>query len=150
LGTRLAEFAQQGKQLRELGAQLDELRARELYTRARAARSSEADLACHVEQRGQGTLQELRGLGQSYASQPRGVFVGVLQDPPSLLVAASEDSGIDAAALIRGALGASGGRGGGTARQAQGTLPNAAALDAALAVIRTGLGLHPNAADPAP
>ncbi|HVZ36395.1 MAG TPA: alanyl-tRNA editing protein, partial [Polyangiaceae bacterium] len=116
LSTRLGEFAQQSKQLRDLGAQLDELRARELYTRARAARSSDADLACHIEQRAQGTLQELRGLGQSYASQSRGVFVGVLQDPPSLLVAASEDSGIDAAALIRGALGASGGRGGGTAR----------------------------------
>jgi alanyl-tRNA synthetase len=144
LGTRLAEFAQQGKQLRELGAQLDELRARELYSRARAARSSDADLACHFERRVQGTLQELRGLGQSYASQPRGVFVGVLEDPPSLLLAASEDSGVDAAALIRGALGAGGGRGGGTARQAQGTLPHAGALDAALAVIRTGLGLPAN------
>jgi alanyl-tRNA synthetase len=68
------------------------------------------------------------------------VFIAVLEQPPSILLATSADTGVDARALLGGALARAGGRGGGSARLAQGTVDNAIALDAALSDIRAGLG----------
>ena len=53
-----------------------------------------------------------------------------LAEPPSVLLATSADSGIDAGQILKAALQAVGGRGGGTARMAQGSVPDAAALAA--------------------
>jgi alanyl-tRNA synthetase len=66
-------------------------------------------------------------------AQPRAIFVAALQDPPSVMLAASEDAGIDAGKLLKAALTAAGGRGGGTPRMAQGSVPDASKLDAILA-----------------
>ena len=49
------------------------------------------------------------------------------------MLAASEDAGIDAGKLLKAALTAAGGRGGGTPRMAQGGVPDASKLDAILA-----------------
>jgi alanyl-tRNA synthetase len=62
---------------------------------------------------------------------PRAVFVGAIGDPPTVLLATSEDSGIDAGAALKQALGEVGGRGGGNQRVAQGSAP-AAALEAVI------------------
>jgi alanyl-tRNA synthetase len=61
-----------------------------------------------------------------------------------VLLAASESSGIDAGALLKAALAASGGRGGGSPRLAQGTVPDATALDTALQALAARLGALPN------
>ncbi len=53
----------------------------------------------------------------------KGIFVATLKDPPSVLLAASADSGIDAGKVLKAALTAAGGRGGGNARIAQGSVP---------------------------
>ncbi len=76
-----------------------------------------------------GSLEELRALAQSFTAQPKAVFLAALSDPPSILLAASADSGIDAGRTLKAALTEAGGRGGGAARIAQGSVPNAALID---------------------
>jgi alanyl-tRNA synthetase len=61
------------------------------------------------------------------------VVVGVLTNPPSVLLASSEDSGIDAGRILKERLTAAGGRGGGSPRLAQGSVPDAAALELVVA-----------------
>jgi alanyl-tRNA synthetase len=137
---RLSELAQQASALRAAREALDEYRARELYTRAGERSDTGRGLVVSVEKLIAGSLQELRGIAQRYASLPRAVFVATLESPPSILLAASESSGIDAGALLKAALAASSGRGGGSPRLAQGTVSDAAALDAVLQALGSRLG----------
>jgi len=140
LEARSHELQQALKRERELQRAIDEVRAREQYAQALARAPSAAQVAL-LERRQSGTLQDLRGVAQQYAAQPRGVFVAALDQPPSLLIATAEDSGIDAALLLRSALTAAGGRGGGSARLAQGSAPSVPALEQALAAVARQLGL---------
>jgi len=57
------------------------------------------------------------------------VVVGALTDPPSVLLATSEDSNVDAGRTLKEKLAAVGGRGGGSPRLAQGSVPDAAAVE---------------------
>jgi alanyl-tRNA synthetase len=82
-----------------------------------------------VRQANSGTLDELRALAQSFTAQPQAVFVATLSSPPSVLLATSADSGVDAGQRLKAALAEAGGRGGGTARMAQGSVPDAALLE---------------------
>jgi alanyl-tRNA synthetase len=76
-----------------------------------------------------GSLEELRALAQNFTAQPQAVFVATLASPPSVLLATSADSGVDAGQKLKAALAESGGRGGGTARMAQGSVPDGSLLD---------------------
>ena len=80
-----------------------------------------------------GSLEDLRALAQSFTAQPKAVFVAALAQPPSVLAAASADAGFDAGKLLKAALAEAGGRGGGTPRIAQGSVPGAELLEAVLA-----------------
>jgi alanyl-tRNA synthetase len=80
-----------------------------------------------------GSLDDLRGLAQSFTAQPRAMFIAAVAEPPSVLLAVSADAGIDAGKVLKSALTQAGGRGGGTARAAQGSVPNAALLDQVVA-----------------
>jgi alanyl-tRNA synthetase len=82
-------------------------------------------------------VERLRPLAQAFAALPRAVFVGVVEEPPSLLLAAAPDSGIEAGPLLRAALDAVGGRGGGNSRMGQGSAPSLAALEQVIAVVTT-------------
>ena len=73
---------------------------------------------------------DLRALGQAATQLARTVFLATSDTPPTILLATSADSGVDAGAVLKAALGAAGGRGGGSPRLAQGTVPDAAALAA--------------------
>jgi alanyl-tRNA synthetase len=115
---------------RELEARLDALQARELYLAA----APDADGVRWVLLREARPMERQRSLGQAVAALARAVFIGAAANPPGLLVAASEDSGQDAAALLRTALARVGGRGGGSSRLAQGTVPTEA-LPQALAIL---------------
>jgi alanyl-tRNA synthetase len=77
-------------------------------------------------------LEEVRALAPAVAALPRAALLAALHDPPTVVVAASPDSGVDAGRALREALGAVGGRGGGSPTVAQGSAPDAAAADAAL------------------
>lgn len=118
--------------LRTLETELAARIARERYDTVQA---DDAGVRRVIERRAAGSLDDLRPLALATASLPRALFVGAVESPAALLVAASDDSGFDAGRAIKAALADAGGRGGGSARLAQGTLPSREALDRALASI---------------
>jgi alanyl-tRNA synthetase len=118
-----------GKLRHKLEAQLAEYQGRELY----AATAADAGGVRRVVRRlASGNLEDVCAMAQSFTAQSKGVFLVLLEQPPSVLLAVSEDAGLDAGQLIKSALAQTGGRGGGTARLAQGSVPNREALDAVL------------------
>jgi alanyl-tRNA synthetase len=110
---------------RELQETLDLCRARELY--AAATPESTGIRRVTVREDGQSGAT-LRGLAQAFTSMPLTVFVGAVASPPAIVLATSTDSGIDAAGLLKSLLTSVGGRGGGSARLAQGIVPGRAQL----------------------
>jgi alanyl-tRNA synthetase len=113
------------KTCRKLGEEVNRYRGKELYDGA----TPDASGVRRVLWRTPARLEDLRALAQSFTAHPKAVFVGVVEDPPSVLLAASADSMIDAGRLLKEKLTAAGGRGGGSARLAQGSLPDRAALE---------------------
>ncbi|MGC8792784.1 MAG: alanyl-tRNA editing protein [Bryobacteraceae bacterium] len=118
------------KARRKLALELTLRRGRELY---QSAMPDAAGVRCLVQRFDRGKAdEELRSLAQGFCEGSRAVFLAVWENPPSLLLAVSADSGWDAGALVRRALGEAGGRGGGSARMGQGSAPDASALRLAL------------------
>ena len=112
-------------------------RARDLYE----ATTPGADgVRLAVVRRETGAVDEVRPLAQAFIGLPRAAFVAAVagSQPPALLLAASEDSGIDAARTLRDALAAAGGRGGGSPRMAQGSVPDLEGLDRAVTAVMRG------------
>jgi alanyl-tRNA synthetase len=80
----------------------------------------------HVEQ---GAIDDaLRTRAQAFVAQGSAVFLAVSKNPPSVLLAASADSGIHAGDRVKSAVTEAGGRGGGNQALAQGSLPATADL----------------------
>jgi alanyl-tRNA synthetase len=71
----------------------------------------------------------IRAMAQGVAALDQTRFVATLATPPTIFFATSADTGLDAGALLKRALGPVGGRGGGSPRLAQGTAPSADTLD---------------------
>jgi alanyl-tRNA synthetase len=130
----------QGEQLRaaenerrKLERELATFRAKSLYdaaatdTRGRKVVRHEA-----------GSMDELRTVAQAIAALPGAVLVGTVAEPPSLLLAAAEDTGIDAGRTLREVVTKFGGRGGGSPRVAQGTVPDKGRLAEAVASMVAG------------
>jgi alanyl-tRNA synthetase len=117
------------KARRKLEVELAAFQGHELY--AATAPGSDG-LRRHTRRLERGGLDELRALAQSFTGQPKSVFVAALDDPPSVLLAASADSGIDAGKLLKAALAQTGGRGGGSSRIAQGSVAHRELLDRVL------------------
>jgi alanyl-tRNA synthetase len=121
---------------RDLESALAGYRARELYqTSAQGAGSARVVMV----QEEAGPPDRLRALAQAVAGLPQGVFLGATRTPAGVIVASAEDSGVDVGRLVREVLGRVGGRGGGNARLAQGSLPSAEALEGAVAQLRATL-----------
>lgn len=78
---------------------------------------------------------ELRTIAQAFTTGEKAVFIAVSTDPPSILVAASKDAGVHAGNLVKAAVTANGGRGGGSPTLAQGSVPAADALERVKAAI---------------
>jgi len=120
---------------RELAEAAAGLRARELY--AGAAPDARGRRVAIVRETA-GPVDRLRALGQAYSALPAAVFLGVVESPPAVLLAAGRDAGMDAGKLLKSALEARGGRGGGNARSAQGTVRDRADLDPVVAALLAG------------
>jgi alanyl-tRNA synthetase len=110
---------------RKLEKELAAFRGRERYDAA----SPDADGIRTIVVRDAGSMDELKTVAQAALALPRCVVVGALVSPPSVLIAASEDSGVDAGKVLKAELAAAGGRGGGSPRMAQGSVPDAASLE---------------------
>ncbi len=110
---------------RRLETELARYQGRELYD---AASTDASGLRRTVRRLATGTFDELRPLAQSFIAQPKAVFIGIIEQPPSILLATSADSGVDAGKTLQPLLAQAGGRGGGNARMAQGSVPAREAL----------------------
>ena len=117
---------------REMQADVDRYRARELYEAATPDATGIRRVA--VIDSGQ-PLEALRGLAQAFAAMPMAIFVGGVGSPPAVVLAASPDTRVDAAGVLKGLLASVGGRGGGSAALAQGVLPGRSQLDVVVASI---------------
>jgi alanyl-tRNA synthetase len=120
---------------RAVETQLADVQARELH---QAAVPDARGIRVVVRREVEGPVDRFKALAQAMAALPRTLFVGTVSQPPGLLVAASKDSGIDAGRLLRAGLEPAGGRGGGSARTAQGSLKDPAALEGVIAAITRG------------
>ena len=98
-------------------------RARELFDAA----PPNTDGVRRVEFRAS-ALDELRALAHAASALPKTAFIGLCDTPPTVIFAASEDSGLNAGVLLKTALASHGGRGGGNPKIAQGTMADPAAL----------------------
>jgi alanyl-tRNA synthetase len=114
------------KKTRKLQLDLAAYQGRDLYE---ATIPGEDSIRRAVQRAQNGNLEDLRAVAQSFTAQPKSIFLAVLDEPPSVLLAASADAGIDAGKLVKASVSAAGGRGGGNARIAQGSVPDAAALE---------------------
>jgi alanyl-tRNA synthetase len=81
------------------------------------------------------SMDPLRAMAQAIAALPKAIYQGTVAAPPGIVFAASADSGVNAGELLKSALGANGGRGGGSPRVAQGTVADAAALQRVLQLL---------------
>jgi alanyl-tRNA synthetase len=72
----------------------------------------------------------LRAKAQAITGRGKAVVLAVAANPPGVLIACSADTGLNAGAILKQALLASGGRGGGSAVLAQGSLPDPEAAHA--------------------
>jgi alanyl-tRNA synthetase len=120
------------KAVKKMGLDLAVYQGKDLYGATTAGGDGLRRVVRRLER---GNLEELRAVAQNFTAQPKAVFVAMLSDPPSVLLAASEDAGMDAGKVLKAALTAAGGRGGGNARMAQGSVASAAALEEVLAKI---------------
>jgi alanyl-tRNA synthetase len=124
--------AQQGKlieaekQRRKLAGELATGRGRELYANGDRV---------HIAHRA-AIDEETRQEAQGFTSNPGAVFIAVCEDPPSVLLAVSADAGMHAGNTLKPLLAELGGKGGGSATSAQGSLPDRHAADALLEKLR--------------
>jgi alanyl-tRNA synthetase len=117
---------------RDLGERLAGYRAAELYAGAVPDETGRRTIVAREES---GTIDRLRALAQAVARMPKAVFIGTAGTPPAVLLAAAEDSGVDAGRVLKAALEREGGRGGGNPLLAQGTVPDQAAVEAVIRAI---------------
>ncbi len=89
--------------------------------------------------------EELRAEALSFSAAGPAIFLAAAENPPALMLACSKDSRINAGDLLKQALGAAGGRGGGNSTLAQGSLPSGlaskGALEGAIATLAAQLNL---------
>ena len=110
---------------RRLQGELDVNRARERHGTAVPDANGRRVVR---ERTHEGSPDVWREFALAYSALPGAVFIGVSESPPSVLLATSADAGIDAGQALRRALEQAGGRGGGSPRMAQGSVPSRDAL----------------------
>jgi alanyl-tRNA synthetase len=126
---QLALLAELQAENRRLGESLAAFQAAELH----AAATPRADGLRIVLQRITSGVDTKRAVALAFAPLTNALFIAVSPSPPSVLVATSVDSGVDAGKALKPLLDRVGGRGGGSARLAQGSAPTIEAIDRVVA-----------------
>ena len=116
------------KSTQRLATELATREGRELH----AATAPDADGLRRVTEKGP-IGDAMRAKAQAFTAGGSAVFLAICEDPPTLLLAASPDSGMHAGERLKAALAAASGRGGGNQTLAQGS---AASVDALGVVTR--------------
>jgi len=110
---------------RRLSSELAQARGRELYT----ATAPGPEGIRKVLRRVESISDDLRAEAQSFTAGEKSMFLVLASDPPSILLAASKDSGVNAGEILKAAVTKAGGRGGGSATMAQGSVPSKEVLE---------------------
>jgi alanyl-tRNA synthetase len=113
------------KARRKLANELATLRGRELY----ATTQPDEQETRRVIRRAESIGEEVRAEVQSFTSGSRAIMLVLATNPPSVLLGASKDSGLNAGQWLKTVLSELGTRGGGSPTMAQGSLPSLDALD---------------------
>jgi alanyl-tRNA synthetase len=123
------------KARRRLVAELARLQGGELF---RVTEPNAAGVRTVVQTLCKGATldDEVRACAQGFTAAGKAVFLAVVEDPPALLLAASADAGVHAGNAVKSAVTAFGGRGGGNAQLAQGSLPSREALAGAVSQLK--------------
>ena len=114
---------------RKLEEELSARRARELH---QAAAPDAAGRRRIVLTDTDYSMDELRSLGIALGGMPGAVLVAAHRGSRGIVFSAAADTGINAGERLRAAVSAHAGRGGGSPRAAQGTVPDDTSLDAVL------------------
>ena len=117
---------------KKLSIELAQYHGRELYS----ATAAGGDGYRRVEQRAE-LGDDIRTLAAAFTAGEKAVYLAVSENPPAFLLATSKDSGLNAGEIVKSAVSARGGRGGGNPTLAQGSVPSRDALDAALDEVRS-------------
>jgi alanyl-tRNA synthetase len=125
---QLAELQSENKKLLD---SLASYRAVELHQAA----TPRADGMKVIVERVSSGVDGARSLALAFGMLPRAMFIAVSHTPPSVMVATSADSGLDAGKMLKPLLERVGGRGGGSARLAQGSAPAAEVVDQVVSAI---------------
>jgi alanyl-tRNA synthetase len=125
VAAQLEKLQESDKARRRLAAELAQARGRELY----AASVPGPDGIRKVVRRVPSLTDELRAEAQSFTTGQKSVFLAMGENPPAIMLASSPDSGMNAGEFLKAALAKAGGRGGGSAIMAQGSLPSKDLLD---------------------
>ncbi len=118
VASNLERLQESEKARKRVATELAQAKGRELY----AATTPGPDGLRKVQQRVASLTDELRAEAQSFTAGEKAVFLALADNPPSVLLAASKDSGINAGQVLKAALAEVGGKGGGSAGMAQGSL----------------------------
>jgi len=109
---------------RRLSTELAQASGRALYGETVTGPDGMRRTLRHVESLG----EEIRVEAQAFTTSGRAIFVALSESPPAILLAVSADSGVNSGEVLKRLLSAKGGRGGGNATLAQGSLPSKTAL----------------------
>jgi alanyl-tRNA synthetase len=116
---------------KKLERELSAFRVRERYDAA----TPDATGVRTIVVRDAATMDDVKTFAQAAFAFSKVVVIGAIQSPPSVFVASSEDSGVDSGKLLKERLAAVGGRGGGSPRMAQGSVPSVEALSAIISAL---------------
>ncbi len=109
---------------RRLSSELAQASGRALYGETAPGPDGVRRVLRHVES----LSEESRAEAQSFTAAGPAIFLALAENPPSVLLAGSQESGLHAGDVLKRLLGSAGGRGGGNGTLAQGSLPSKAAL----------------------
>jgi alanyl-tRNA synthetase len=110
---------------RRLATELAEARGRALYLETVPG----PDGIRRALRRVESLSEDVRAEAQSFTAAGPAAFLALAEAPSSVLLASSKDSGIHSGDVLKRALAAAGGRGGGNAHLAQGSLPSKEAVE---------------------
>lgn len=120
-----AELKESQSELKRATEALARYRAAELHS----ATSPDARGVRVMLERTSGGVDSHRAIALAFAGLPSAMYVVASHDPPSVLVATSADSGVEAGKVLKPLLEQVKGRGGGSPRLAQGSAPSGEAID---------------------